>query len=52
LARPFIQPPDGESAPPLWAYSGFAVEVHDSGEYRWVRGKLQRNREPIPVRGL
>jgi len=36
----------------LWAYSGFAVEVHDSGEYRWVRGKLQRNREPIPVRGL
>jgi transposase len=20
----------------LWAYSGFAVEVHDSGEYRWV----------------
>jgi transposase len=21
----------------LWAYSGFAVETHDSGEYRWVR---------------
>ena len=20
----------------LWAYSGFAVEIHDSGEYRWV----------------
>ena len=36
----------------LWAYSGFAVEVHDSGEYRWVRGKLQRNRERITVRGL
>ena len=36
----------------LWAYSGFAVETHDSGEYRWVRGKLQRNREPITVRGL
>jgi len=36
----------------LWAYSGFAVEVHDSGEYRWVRGKLQRNRERISVRGL
>src|SRR6266536_1400260 len=34
----------------LWAYSGFAVEIHDSGEYRWVRGKLQRNR--ITVRGL
>jgi transposase len=36
----------------LWAYSGFAVEVHDSGEYRLVRGKLQRNRERITVRGL
>jgi hypothetical protein len=36
----------------LWAYSGFAVETHDRGEYRWVRGKLQRNREPITVRGL
>src|SRR6266568_4465191 len=36
----------------LWAYSGFAVEIHDSGEYRWVRGKLQRNRERITVRGL
>jgi hypothetical protein len=22
----------------LLAYSGFAVETHDSGEYRWVRG--------------
>jgi len=36
----------------LWAYSGFALEVHDSGEYRWVRGKRQRNRERITVRGL
>jgi transposase len=27
---------------PRWAYSGFAVETHDSGEYRWVRGKLPR----------
>jgi len=36
----------------LWAYSGFAVETHDSGEYRVVRGKLQRNRERITVRGL
>jgi transposase len=36
----------------LWAYSGFAVETHDSGEYRLVRGKLQRNREHITVRGL
>jgi transposase len=36
----------------LWAYSGFAIETHDSGEYRFVRGKLQRNRERITVRGL
>jgi transposase len=36
----------------LWAYSGFAVETHDSGEYRYVKGKLQRNRERITVRGL
>jgi transposase len=36
----------------LWAYSGFAVETHDSGEYRSVRGKLQRNRERMTVRGL
>jgi transposase len=36
----------------LWAYSGFAVEVHDSGEYRYVRGKVRRNRERITVRGL
>jgi hypothetical protein len=31
---------------------GFAVETHDSGEYRYVRGKLLRNRERISVRGL
>ena len=36
----------------LWAYNGFAVETHDSGEYRYVRGKPQRNRERITVRGL
>ena len=36
----------------LWAYSGFAVETHDSGEYRYVGGKLLRNRERISVRGL
>jgi len=36
----------------LWTYSGFGLETHDSGEYRWVQGKLQRNRERISVRGL
>ena len=30
----------------------FAVETHDSGEYRFVRGKPVRNRERITVRGL
>src|SRR4030095_143597 len=36
----------------LWAYGGFAVQTYDSGEFRVVRGKLQRNRERITVRGL
>lgn len=36
----------------LWAYSGFAVRTHDSGEFRYVRGKLRRNRERMTVRGL
>jgi transposase len=36
----------------LWAYSGFALETHDSGEYRLVRGKVRRNRERRTVRGL
>ena len=36
----------------LWAYSGFALETHDSGEYRMVRGKLRRNRERLTVLGL
>jgi transposase len=36
----------------LWAYCGFAVQTHDSGEYRSVRGKLQRNHERMTVRGL
>jgi transposase len=48
-----LQPPHRfRSKRQLWAYSGFAVETHDSGEYRCVRGKLQRNRERITVRGL
>jgi transposase len=36
----------------LWAYSGFAVQTYDSGEFRFARGKLHRNRERITVRGL
>ncbi len=36
----------------LWAYSGLAVETHDSGEYRYVRGGRRRSRNEISVRGL
>jgi len=36
----------------LWAYSGFGLETHDSGEYRYVRGHLRRNRERVTVLGL
>jgi transposase len=36
----------------LWAYGGFAVQTYDSGEFRFVRGKRQRNRERITVHGL
>jgi transposase len=36
-----LQTPDRfPSKRQLWVYSGFAVETHDSGEYRYVRGKL------------
>jgi len=36
----------------LWAYSGFGLETHDSGEYRYVKGQLRRNRERVTVLGL
>ena len=36
----------------LWAYSGFALETQDSGEYRMVRGRVRRNRERLTVLGL
>ena len=36
----------------LWAYSGFGLETHDSGEYRYVKGHLRRNRERVTVLGL
>ena len=38
--------------PPLWAYSGLALETHRSGEYRYVQGPLQRSHKPIELRGL
>jgi transposase len=36
----------------LWAYSGLAVEVHSSGDYRFAHGELQRTRKANTVRGL
>jgi transposase len=36
----------------LWAYSGFAIETHDSGEHRYVDGELRRAKKKASVRGL
>jgi hypothetical protein len=36
----------------LWTYSGLAVETHDSAQYCYVDGQLQRSRKPQQVRGL
>ena len=36
----------------LWAYSGFGIETHDSGEYRYVEGELRRAKKKASVRGL
>ena len=36
----------------LWTYSGLAVETHDSAQYRYVDGQLQRSKKPQQLRGL
>lgn len=36
----------------LWTYSGLGIETHDSGEYRYVDGPLQRSKKPQQLRGL
>jgi transposase len=36
----------------LWTYSGLAVETHDSAQYRYVDGQLQRSKKPQQIRGL
>jgi transposase len=36
----------------LWSYSGLAIETHDSAEYRYVEGQLQRSKKPPQLRGL
>ena len=36
----------------LWAYSGLALETHDSAEYRYLGGQLQRSKKQVTVYGL
>jgi transposase len=36
----------------LWTYSGLALETHDSAQYRYVQGQLQRSKKPPQLRGL
>src|SRR6202050_1460157 len=36
----------------LWTYSGLGVETHDSAQYRFVSGHVQRSKKPQQVRGL
>src|SRR6202022_723586 len=36
----------------LWTYSGLGVETHDSAQFRFVRGQLQRSKKPQQLRGL
>jgi transposase len=36
----------------LWAYSGLALRTHDSAEYRYRRGQLERSKKQVTVRGL
>jgi transposase len=36
----------------LWTYSGLAIETHDSAQYRYVAGQLQRSKKPQQLRGL
>jgi transposase len=37
---------------PFWKYSGFAIEMHSSADYRSVKGGLQKSKKQISVRGL
>jgi transposase len=36
----------------LWTYSGLAIEMRDSAQYRYVAGQLHRSKKPQQVRGL
>jgi hypothetical protein len=36
----------------LWTYSGLELETHDSVQYRFVEGQLQRSKKLVMLRGL
>jgi transposase len=36
----------------LWTYSGLGIETHDSAQFRFVSGQLQRAKKPQQIRGL
>ena len=36
----------------LWTYSGFGIETHDSAQYLYKDGQLQRSKKPQQIRGL
>src|SRR5216683_2798264 len=36
----------------LWTYSGLGIETHDSAQYRYLQGQLQRTKKPQQIRGL
>jgi hypothetical protein len=36
----------------LWTYSGLGIETHDSAQFRFVSGQLQRSKKPQQLRGL
>jgi hypothetical protein len=35
-----------------WTYSGLGIETHDSAQYRYVGGQVQRSKKPQQIRGL
>lgn len=49
----FIQIPERfRSKRQFWAYCGFALETHSSGDHRWVKGQRERSKKAALVRGL
>jgi hypothetical protein len=36
----------------LWTFSGFGIDTHSSGDYRYVEGQLHRTNKQVSIRGL